>query len=191
MNLKEEAFALQEQIVAWRREFHQCPELKMDTPITSGKIVRILKEIGIEEICSGVGGNGVTAVIHGALPGKCLGIRADCDGLPIREETGLPFASTNGNMHACGHDAHTAMALGAAKILWNHRDELHGSVKFVFQPYEEGIGGAKAMIADGVMENPHIDAMIALHTGVVGHPDSVSGDLSYQPTASTFACTYA
>ena len=189
MNLKEEAFALQEQIVAWRREFHQCPELKMDTPITSGKIVRILKEIGIEEICSGVGGNGVTAVIHGTLPGKCLGIRADCDGLPIREETGLPFASTNGNMHACGHDAHTAMALGAAKILWNHRDELQGSVKFVFQPYEEGIGGAKAMIADGVMENPHIDAMIALHTGVVGHPDSVSGDLSYQPTASTFACT--
>ncbi len=189
MNLKEEAYALQEQIVAWRREFHQCPELKMDTPITSGKIIRILKEIGIEEIRSGIGGNGVAAVIHGALPGKCLGIRADCDGLPIREETGLPFASTNGNMHACGHDAHTAIALGAAKLLWNHRDELEGTVKFVFQPYEEGIGGAKAMIADGVMENPHIDAMIALHTGIVGHPDSVSGDLSYQPIASTFATT--
>ena len=102
----------------------------MDTSITSGKIVRILKEIGIEEIRSGIGGNGVAAVIHGALPGKCLGIRADCDGLPIKEKTGLPFASTNGNMPACGHDAHTAMALGAAPILWNYRNELKGTEKY-------------------------------------------------------------
>lgn len=187
MSIRDEAQQLQSQIVAWRRMFHQCPELKMDTPVTSGKIVDILREIGIEEIHTQVGGNGVSAVIRGAYPGKCLGIRADCDGLPIREETGLPFASVNGNMHACGHDAHTAMALGAAKLIFQHRDELHGSVKMIFQPYEEGGQGARMMVNDGVMENPHVDAMIALHTGIVGQVGTTSGDLSWHPQTSSFS----
>lgn len=187
MGIKEEALDLQDNIVSWRRMFHMCPELKMDTPITSGKIVEILQEIGIKEIRTGVGGNGVSAVIYGAREGKCLGIRADCDGLPIREETGLFFASQNGNMHACGHDTHVSMALGAAKLIYQHKSELCGSVKFIFQPYEEGVGGARAMIVDGVMEDPHVDAMIALHTGVVGAKGTKSGDLSYHPIASSFA----
>ena len=185
--LKKEALALQDTIVAWRREFHQCPELKMDTPVTSGKIAEKLRELGCEEIRTGIGGNGVSCLIRGGLPGKCLGIRADCDGLPIREETGLPFASVNGNMHACGHDAHTAMALGAAGLLLAHREELRGSVKMIFQPYEEGDGGARAMIADGVLEAPRVDAMIALHTGNLMGPQFTSGDICYHPRMSSFA----
>lgn len=185
--IKQQAVELQPQLVAWRREFHQCPELKMDTPITSEKIQAILRSIGIDEINTGIGGNGVSCVIKGALPGKCLGIRADCDGLPIAEETGLPFASTNGNMHACGHDAHTAMALGAAKLIWDHRSQLRGSVKMVFQPYEEGDGGAKAMIKAGVLESPKVDAMIALHTGNLMGSQFISGDICYHPEISSFA----
>ena len=186
-DIKQEAQKLQPQIVAWRREFHQCPELKMDTVITAGKIETILKEIGVEDIRTGVGGNGIACTIHGDAPGKCLGIRADCDGLPIREETGLPFASTNGNMHACGHDAHTAMALGAVKLLWGYRSHLPGKVKFIFQPYEEGDGGAKAMLADNVLEDPHVDNMIALHTGNLMGSQFTAGDIGYHPEVSSFA----
>lgn len=185
------AKGLQEQLVQWRREFHQCPELKMDTPLTSSKIERILREIGITDIRTDVGGKGVCCTIHGAEEGKCLGIRADCDGLPVREETGLSFASVNGNMHACGHDAHTAMALGAAKIIFEHRDELRGRVKMIFQPYEEGAGGADAMIADGVLENPHVDGMIALHTGNIMGKEFCSGDVCCHPEVSSFAsCSF-
>ncbi len=136
----------------------------MDVPETESQIVRYLREIGVDEIYRGVGGQGVCVVIVGQYPGRCLGIRADCDGLPIKEETELPFASTNGNMHACGHDAHTAIALGAGRILANNRSLLRGKVKLIFQPYEEGDGGAKAMINAGVLESPHVDALIALHT---------------------------
>lgn len=157
------ARALNPRIVAWRRTLHAMPELKMDTPNTERMIVSALNEIGIGNIRMGVGGHGVIAYIEGRLPGKCLAIRADCDGLPIREETGLPFASENGCMHACGHDAHTAIALGAAKLIHERRERLHGSVKLIFQPYEEGDGGAKRMIADGVLDSPRVDAVIALH----------------------------
>lgn len=187
-NVRDLAINLQEQIVAWRRELHQIPELRNETYETAKVIIRELKKIGIEEIKSGVGGSGVVAVIRGARPGKCLGIRADCDGLPIREETGLPFASTNGNMHACGHDAHTAMALGVAKIVHEHRDELKGTVKMIFQPFEEGDGGAKAMIADGVLENPHVDAMIALHTGNLD-PELENGQIGWSAKDMSFNIT--
>lgn len=178
---------LQPQLVSWRREFHSCPELKMDTPVTAGKIERILREIGITEIRTKVGGGGICAMIRGEKEGRCLGIRADCDGLPIREETGLPFASVNGNMHACGHDAHTAMALGAAKLLFENKENLAGSVKMIFQPYEEGGCGAKAMIADSVLENPQVDGMIALHTGNLMGSEYRSGDICYHPEISSFA----
>ncbi len=175
--LRQRGEELSEQIIQWRRAFHAEPELQMETPKTEARIVKILKEIGVDQIRSGVGGHGVCAIIEGSLPGKCLGIRADCDGLPIKEETGLPFASHNGNMHACGHDAHTAMALGAAKLLVEHKHHLVGSVKLIFQPYEEGDGGAKLMIADHVLENPKVDAIIALHNNCTPDSDYQLGDV--------------
>lgn len=161
----DEAAAMGEQITAWRRDLHQIPELGLETPETSAYIVQELKKMGASDIREKIGGWGVTAVVKGALPGKTLAVRADCDGLPVVEETGLPFASKNGRMHACGHDAHTAMALGAAKLLIAHKNELAGTVKFIFQPGEENVKGAKAMIDDGVMENPAPDALLGLHTG--------------------------
>jgi len=149
---KDLAKSVEDQVIAWRRELHQCPELGMKTVETEKIILRVLKEIGIEEVRSGIGGqdcHGVAAVIRGSLPGKCLGIRADCDALPILEETGLPFASRNpGCMHACGHDGHTAMGLGIAKILFENRDKLRGTVKMIWQPGGEGGNGAVKMIED-------------------------------------------
>lgn len=173
------ANAISEDLTAWRRHIHQYPELQMNTPRTEAYICQILREIGIEDIRSGIGGHGVAAVIPGGKPGKCLGIRVDCDGLPIAEDTGLPFASTNGNMHACGHDAHTAVGLGAARLLWERRDQLTGSVKLIFQPYEEGDGGAQAMIADGVMEDPHVDAVIGYHIGTLMGQQYENGDVVF------------
>ena len=177
LRTRNDAEMLRDQIIGWRRAFHEIPELQGDTPKTEALIAKILQEIGIEEIRTGVGGHGVTAVIRGALPGKCLAVRADCDALPVREETGLPFASKNGCMHACGHDAHTAMALGAAALLWERREELRGSVKFIFQPYEEGGQGALSMIRDGVLLDPAVDAMIALHIGNIMGTEYESGDV--------------
>ena len=165
------------EVIAWRRILHKIPELRMDTPKTEAEIVNILKSFGITDIQTGVGGHGVTAVIEGAFNGKCLAIRADCDGLPIKEETGLDFASENGNMHACGHDAHTAMALGAAKLIFENRHLLHGRVKFIFQPYEEGDGGAKLMLAAGALEKPKADAIIALHNNCTPDEDYAPGDV--------------
>lgn len=189
MDVKAEAKKIEAEIIAMRRELHQCPELRMEMDQTEKLILSYLKKIGITEVRSGIGGKGIAAVIRGKSDSPCLGIRADCDGLPIKEETGLPFASKNGNMHACGHDAHTAMALGAAKILFEHRDELPYTVKFIFQPYEEGGGGAKPMIADGVLENPHVDAMIALHTGSVFGTAYAGGNVVSHPRFMTFNIT--
>ena len=124
-----------------------------------------------------VGGNGCTGVVAlieggGANSKKVFAIRADCDGLPIKEETGLPYASTNGNMHACGHDAHTAVGLGTAKIIKENAENLAGSVKLIFQPGEEGNiegpGGAKRMLDDGALENPRVDAITGMHIRRMG-----------------------
>ena len=180
-----DAEALREKIVSWRRAFHRIPELQGETPKTEALIAETLWELGVEEVRTGVGGHGVTAVIRGGLPGKCLAIRADCDALPIREETGLPFASENGNMHACGHDAHTAMALGAAALLMERRGKLRGSVKFIFQPYEEGGRGAIAMIRDGALEGPKPAAMIALHIGNIMGAGFDSGDVVHTAEPSS------
>jgi amidohydrolase len=164
--IKEKAKALNDQIIQWRRHVHQNPEIGLDTPKTEAFVVERLKEMGVEEIHSGVGGHGVAALIRGRKPGKVLGMRADIDALPVKEETGLPFASmTEGRMHACGHDAHAAIMLGAAKLLTENRDDLAGAVKLIFQPSEEDSRGALAMIRDGVLENPPLDAIIGLHTG--------------------------
>jgi amidohydrolase len=182
------AQSLQPQLVAWRRELHTCPEVRDQTYLTAAILVRELRRMGITEIQENVGGSGVVAVIKGERPGKCLGIRADCDGLPIKEETGLPFASTNGNMHACGHDAHSAMALGAARLLQENSSDLIGTVKLIFQPFEEGDGGAKAMINDGVLENPHVDAMVALHIGNI-QSELNSGVVGWTAKPSSFCIT--
>jgi amidohydrolase len=181
--LRQQGMQLSNEIICWRRALHAMPELRMDTPKTEAYIARELTLMGAEDIRTGVGGHGITAMIRGDLPGKTLAIRADCDGLPIREETGLPFASTNGNMHACGHDAHTAMGLGAAKLLIQNRHLLHGTVKLIFQPFEEGDGGAKAMLADGVLDG--VDAIVGLHNHVTPDEDYLPGDVLVTESASS------
>jgi len=156
-------------IVAHRRWLHAHPELSGQEEKTAAYIADALRKMGLEPT-EHVGGYGVTALIEGSKPGKCVGLRADFDALPVTECTGLPFASQNpGVMHACGHDMHTAMLLGAAQILCDMRDRLGGTVKLVFQPSEErsasknGKSGASAMIEDGVLLDPPVDAMFGQH----------------------------
>lgn len=193
INTRELAKAIEDQMIGWRRELHQCPELGMKTVKTEKIILRVLDEIGIKEVRSGIGGpdcHGVAAVIRGALPGRCLGIRADCDALPILEETGLPYASQNpGCMHACGHDGHTAMGLGIAKILYENRDKLCGAVKMIWQPGEEGDDGALKMIEDGVLENPSVDAMIGQHSGTSRFQEVKPGQIGWTWDPSSFCIT--
>lgn len=164
--LAKEVRELQEQIVAWRRDLHQIPEVGLEVPKTAAYVSERLDEMGIEHR-KNVGGHGIVGVIKGEGEGKTILLRADMDALAIKEETGLPFASTNGNMHACGHDAHTSMLLGAAKVLNANRDKFKGNIKILFQPAEEGPGGAKPMIDDGAMENPKVDAALGLHIGLI------------------------
>lgn len=164
--IKEEAKNIHDQLVAWRRHFHSHPEIGVETPETAKKIEEELKKMGLE-VRTSIGGYGVIGLLKGNKPGKVIAIRADIDALPIKEDTDLSFASVNENMHACGHDAHIAMGLGGAKILSQHKDEIHGSVKFIFQPGEEVAGGAKPMLDDGAFESPEVNAVIGLHIGKI------------------------
>jgi len=158
-----EAQALFEYTQFMRRDFHTHPELGFQEVRTAGIVSKELTSLGLE-VHAGVGGTGVVALLEGAKPGPVVLVRADMDALPILEETGAPYASQNpGVMHACGHDGHTAVLLTVAKMLNAHRGELVGTVKFMFQPAEEGMGGAEKMIEDGVLENPKVDATLALH----------------------------
>jgi len=152
---------MKEELLQIRRALHKCPEVGDALPQTKALVMERLTAYGYTpaELCQ----SGIVAVLEGAKPGKTLMLRADMDALKISEETHLPFAATNGCMHACGHDMHTAMLLGAAKLLMQFRSELSGAVKFVFQPNEEGFAGAKAMQKAGVLENPPVDAGLALH----------------------------
>ncbi len=160
-------------LVALRRELHQCPELGFHETQTAALIAGRLNAAGLG-VRSEIGGTGVVGVLEGGSPGPTLMIRADIDGLPIDELTGLPFASTNGAMHACGHDGHIAIAIGAAELLSQRTGDLAGRLVFVFQPAEEFVEGAKAMIADDVMADYAPDRVIGLHlwnqleTGRVG-----------------------
>ncbi|MFZ1755461.1 MAG: amidohydrolase [Caldilineaceae bacterium] len=164
--LKTEAQDLHSQLVAWRRDFHAHPELGFEETRTAGIVAEHLHSLGLE-VSTGIGKTGVVAMVErdGASPDDpTVLLRFDMDALPIHEETGLPFASqTPGVMHACGHDGHTAIGMGVARLLAAHRQQLPGRVKLVFQPAEEGVGGASAMIADGVLENPKPAAAFAMH----------------------------
>ena len=158
--LYEEAQRMAGKLVEWRRDLHQTPELGLDLPQTSAYVKARLDEMGIPYTTL-VGGSCVVATLgHG---GKCFMLRSDFDALPVEEESGEPFASTNGHMHACGHDLHAAILLGAAKLLKEREDELPGVVKLMFQPGEEGYMGASVAIREGVLENPKVDAAFAMH----------------------------
>jgi amidohydrolase len=158
-----EAQSLFEYTRALRRDFHAHPEPGFQEVRTAGIVARELDALGLE-IHTGLAGTGVVALLEGAKPGPVILVRADMDALPIIEETGAAYASQNpGVMHACGHDGHVAILLTVAKLLYAHRHELAGTVKFMFQPAEEGLGGAEQMIAGGILENPKVDVALGLH----------------------------
>jgi amidohydrolase len=158
-----EAFALRGQLVTWRRDFHRHPELGFQEFRTSGIVAKYLSSLGME-VQTGVGQTGVVGLLEGSQPGPVVMLRFDMDALPIQEMNQTDYVSqTPGVMHACGHDAHTAIGMGIAQIMARHREELAGTIKFVFQPGEEGCGGALAMIADQVLENPKPDVALGLH----------------------------
>ena len=172
-----EAETIQQQVVLWRRDLHQCPELLLDLPKTSAYVERELQKMGYEteRICQ----SGLTTVLDSGKPGKTLLLRADMDALPIQEESGLPYASrTPGVSHACGHDTHMAILLGAARLLHEHRHEFCGKIKFMFQPGEEGGGGARLMIQSGILENPKVDACMGFHQ-VVARDHLPTGTVGY------------
>lgn len=165
-NVLDEIRKVESDIISWRRELHQIPEIGLNLPKTTTYIKDKLDEMGIDYYTL-VDGNAIVGLIKGGQEGKTIALRADMDALPIAEETGLPFASTNGCMHACGHDAHASILLGAAKVLNSNKDKLKGNVKLLFQPAEEYPGGALPMIEEGAMENPKVDAVIGLHVGTI------------------------
>lgn len=171
---------LQNRMVSWRRALHAMPEIGNVLPQTSQYVQSILRELGIE-FKTLMDGNAIVALIPGRQPGKVLALRADMDALPIQEQTALPFASKNGNMHACGHDGHAAMLLGAAAYLKAHHD-FSGTVKLFFQPGEESPGGAKPMIEQGAMEDPAVDAVFGMHEGLLSE-GSPAGVISFRKGA--------
>ena len=157
----EQAIAIKDDIVEYRRTIHSNPEVGAELPKTKAYVMDKLREFGYtpEEICE----SGIVTTIEGAKPGKTFLLRADMDALPMAEATSCDFKATNGAMHSCGHDMHTAMLLGAARLLKQNQDQIEGTVKLVFQPDEEGFTGAKKMIEAGVLENPKVDAAMAMH----------------------------
>lgn len=156
-----QAKAIKEDLITFRRTIHSNPEVGESLPKTKSYVIEKLKEFGYDpkEICE----SGIVATIEGSKAGKTFLLRADMDALPVKEATECDFKSNNGCMHACGHDMHTAMLLGAAKLLKQNQDQIKGTVKLVFQPDEEGFTGAKKMIKSGVLENPDVDAAMAMH----------------------------
>lgn len=184
------ADALQSQIVAWRRDFHEHPELGNHEVRTSGIITKHLQSLGLQ-VQTGIATTGVVGILKGDKPGPVVALRADMDGLPVIERTPVPFASKvkttyNGQevgvMHACGHDSHMAILMAVAQVLSTMKSELHGTVKFIFQPAEEGVepgqkGGAEEMVKEGVLENPKVDAIFGLHI----NSQTEVGKITYRP----------
>src|SRR6188768_4194202 len=170
---------LMPEIAAWRRDIHANPEVLFDVHRTAGVVAEKLKAFGCDEIVTGIGRTGVVGVIRGKKGAgeKVIGLRADMDALPITETTGLPYASTNsGKMHACGHDGHTAMLLGAAKYLAETRN-FAGTAVVIFQPAEEGGAGGKAMVDDGLMDRFGITQVYGMHN----YPGMPVGQFGIRP----------
>ena len=167
---------LEQELIAMRRELHGYAELGFDLPKTNAFVTEKLRSYGYEP--KTVGKTGVTCTV--GKGGKVLLLRADMDALPMAEESGVPYAAQNGHCHSCGHDCHTAMLLIAAKMLKEKEEELKGTVKFMFQPAEELLAGAAAMVEDGIMENPKVDVALGLHISV-GMDDTRSGIIRYIP----------
>lgn len=170
---------LHPEITAWRRDFHAHPELLYDVHRTAGIVADRLKAFGVDEVVTGIGRTGVVGVIRGKRPGngKAIGLRADMDALPIVEANDVPYKSTlPGKMHACGHDGHTAMLLGAAKYLTETRN-FAGAAVVIFQPAEEGGAGGKAMVEDGVMERFGVQEVYGMHN----YPDLPLGEFAIRP----------
>jgi amidohydrolase len=163
IDFKAEAEAMRDELVARRRDFHRHPELAFEEYRTAGIVAEELSKLGLE-VQTGVGKTGVVGMLEGDREGPTVLVRADMDALPIHELNETDYISTaSGKMHACGHDGHTTIALGVAKLFAKHRNHISGRIKFVFQPAEEVVGGAAAMVADGVLENPHPDVSLGLH----------------------------
>lgn len=179
----QEAKSIEDEIIRDRRYVHENPELSFKEKATAKFVSKRLKALGFA-VKTGVGGNGVVATLKGSSDGKTIALRADMDALPVKEEVDVPFKSKNdGVMHACGHDTHVAMLLGAAKILAKHKNEIKGAVRFLFQPAEEdgGIGGAKPMIEDGAMDG--VDYVFGLHI----EGDYAGGQFAITPGATMAA----
>src|SRR5215475_12660944 len=196
--IRQRAAQIEGQLIAWRRDIHEHPELGEQETRTAGLVAAHLTRLGLE-VKTGVARTGVVAILRGGKPGPVVGLRADMDALPVKEPEGLPFASkAKGKylgrevdvMHACGHDAHTAILMATAEVLAAMKDKLPGSVKFMFQPAEEGpslyaaftgkIWGARAMIKDGALQSPKPDAVFGLHVNS-GQP---SGRIGYRAGAA-------
>lgn len=179
---------IEPKVIEWRRDFHQNPELSNREFKTAEKIAKHLRSLGLE-VQTGIAHTGVVGILKGAKPGPVVALRADIDALPVTERTPVPFASKvksiyngleTGVMHACGHDAHIAILMGTAEVLSNIKKDIKGTVKFIFQPAEEGApqgekGGAKMMVEEGALKNPDVDAIFGLHiasgtdVGVIGY----------------------
>jgi amidohydrolase len=184
------ADALQPQLVTWRRDLHEHPELGNHETRTAGIIAAHLKALGLE-VKTGVAKTGVVGLLKGGKPGPVVALRADMDGLPVTERVDVPFASKVktiynnaevGVMHACGHDTHVSILMGVAAVLSSMKADLHGTVKFIFQPAEEGApfgeeGGAELMVKEGVLQNPKVDAIFGLHINA----QTEVGKITYRP----------
>lgn len=175
--------AYQEDLIRWRRDLHQIPELGLELPQTSAYVKQVLTDLGLTYDDHYLQGNGLSVLIEGQKAGevsqKVMGLRADMDGLPIEEATDLAFAASNHCMHACGHDGHTAILLTVAKFLQEHRHLFAGKVKLIFQPGEEYPGGAKPMIDQGVLESPQVTRLLGFHIGHLD-PSIPAGKISYR-----------
>ena len=193
-NFINQAQLIKKDLLAYRRTIHSNPEVGATLPKTKAYVIEKLKEFGYSptEICE----SGIVATIKGSKPGKTFLLRADMDALPMKENAVCEFKSTNGSMHSCGHDMHTAMLLGAAKLLMQNQNNIEGTVKLVFQPDEEGFTGAKKMIKAGVLENPKVDAAMAMHvhsgtpSNVVlyGLGTSIAGCIRFRITVKGTGC---
>ena len=185
--LLKEAKVFREQLVTARRYLHTHPGTEFDIPETLAYVKDELSQMGCEpQKC---GRAGLTALIGGKKPGKVFLLRADMDALPIKEEADIEFRSANGNMHACGHDMHTAMLLGAARLLKKHEDEIEGTVKLMFQPAEEIFEGSNDMIEAGLLENPQVDAALMIHV-MAGMPFPAGTVIVSAPGVSAPAADY-